>query len=243
MKICFVTDLHIDTDGLMPLGLDTRAHFRQVLGDIKEKSFDLLVLGGDLCHRTGDEGIYGWILQQLGDLKMPFLSISGNHDTSLLLAKSFGWEEKLHGDELYYTHTIGASKFIFLDTSQSVMSDHQWSWFTSEIMDQGPNIYIFMHHPPVISGSKHMEPKYLFTQTERFEALCNSFIEKHFYIFTGHYHIEKSIMKANISVFITPSTFVQIDPESVEFKPVYDNIGYRELEIDGPKISTRVVYI
>lgn len=54
-----------------------------------------------------------------------------------------------------------------------------------KIEESEEHVIICMHHPPLRSNSKHMEPKYMFTQMERFEKLCVGFPDKLFYVFAG----------------------------------------------------------
>ncbi|MBK8628205.1 MAG: metallophosphoesterase family protein [Saprospiraceae bacterium] len=244
MKICLLTDLHIDFEGNHPLNIDTRSNFLQVLDHIYNKKYDLMVLAGDLCNKSGGELIYQWIKAQLKPIEIPIKIISGNHDTSTLIAQIFDYDETLKNDELYYTHRIHGNNLIFLDTAKGEMSENQWNWLSGVTADGDNDIYIFMHHPPLIAGSLHMEPTYSFKQMERFEAFCKSKPDKRFYIFTGHYHFERSIIKQNMSIFITPSTFIQIDPDSSTFQPLSRYIGYREIHINGQQgFNTNVVYL
>lgn len=56
--------------------------------------------------------------------------------------------------------------------------------------------------------------------------------------------MERTIIKNNITLFITPSTFVQIDPDSFEFRKLGDSFGYREIWItEGQCYYTNVIYI
>ena len=99
MKICLITDIHIDAPGELPIGLDTRLQFVQTIQKIKEKKYDFMIVAGDLCHKTGIKETYLWIKSQLNETSIPYCVIPGNHDTSPVLAEVFG----LDGDCLLYT--------------------------------------------------------------------------------------------------------------------------------------------
>ncbi|MBK8349221.1 MAG: metallophosphoesterase [Saprospiraceae bacterium] len=242
MKICLITDLHIDSVGESPLSVDTRNNFVSVLEKVKETPFDLLILAGDLCHKKGDQAIYNWIYQSL-PAGIPCNVIAGNHDDAVIMASVFNLQSSLEGTELFYSVVSDGTRLIFLDTSSGMMSDVQFQWLKNQIERSGDEVYIFMHHPPLISYSYHMEPKYSFQQMEKFETLCQNFPDKVFNIFTGHYHIERFVSKSNMRVFITPSTFVQIDPNQTDFRPYNTLIGYREINIlDSDCFYTNVIY-
>jgi 3',5'-cyclic-AMP phosphodiesterase len=246
MKICYITDLHIDVEGIMPNDIDSRGRFLSVLDHIRNRSYDLMVLGGDLCNKTGNIAIYQWIKEHLDATKIPYHVISGNHDTSPLLAQVFELNDMLQNDELFYHQTHhNHSDIIYLDTAVGKLSDEQHTWLETKIQNHpSEDVIICMHHPPIISGSAHMEPKYFFRDSERFTALLQSFQHLRFIIFCGHYHIARTVIDKNIIVFITPSTFVQIDPDSAIFQKDGERYGYREIMIqDGKVIRTNVIYV
>ena len=244
MKICLITDIHIDAPGELPIGLDTRLQFVQTIQKIKEKKYDFMIVAGDLCHKTGIKETYLWIKSLLDETSIPYCVIPGNHDTSPVLAEVFGLDGELLDEELYYDRKFVDGNVIFLDTSKGMMSDTQFKWLEEKIESSPETVTICMHHPPLISHSNHMEPTYMFSQMERFENLCSKYSDKKFQIFCGHYHMERTIIKNNITLFITPSTFVQIDPDSFEFRKLGDSFGYREIWItEGQCYYTNVVYI
>jgi len=207
MKICLITDLHIDQPGELIFGLDTRSQLVHILRSIQEQNFDYMIIAGDLCHKTGIAEIYEWIKCELDSTKIPYCVISGNHDNSALMAEIFGYHDLLQVNELYYEKKMNGGSIIFLDTSMALMSDRQYNWLNEEVKKSEDHVIICMHHPPLRSNSKHMEPKYMFTQMEQFERLCVGFPDKLFYVFCGHYHMERTIIKGNIHVFYYASNF------------------------------------
>ncbi|MBK8514874.1 MAG: metallophosphoesterase [Saprospiraceae bacterium] len=245
MKVCFITDLHIDSEGLFPLGVDTRQQFLNTLAHVVHRSYDLMIIGGDLCHTNGDVEIYKWIKSHMDDAEIPYHVISGNHDSSIMMAEVFGISSLVCGSELFYDDLYKSANILYLDTSPGMMSDKQFEWLEKKIESQtNEDVIICMHHPPLVSGSAHMEPKYLFQQTERFSSLCSNYGEKRFIIFCGHYHIARTVISKNMVVFISPSTFLQIDPDSVEFKRDSQRYGYREIIIEHEKLlRTNVIYL
>ena len=246
MKVCFITDLHIDIEGVMPNEIDSRAKFINVLTHVAGKSYDLMILGGDLCNQTGNEDIYRWIKKHLDAVGIPYAIIAGNHDTSALMAQIFGMSLSVHDGELYYNiQHEGIGEIMYLDTAAGWMSDDQYIWLERKIKNhETDDVIICMHHPPLLAGSLLMEPRYFFQQSERFKALCSHFKSKRFYIFCGHYHIARTVISDNIVLFITPSTFVQIDPDSEIFWKDGDRYGYRDIIMEGSKVlRTNVVYI
>ncbi len=243
MRIAFITDLHIDTEGSFPLNLDTKRQFLSVLADVTAHKFDVIVLGGDICHQTGDSETYLWVVEQLKNTGIPYLSIAGNHDDSTLLADQITPQFHVRQGELYFSQLWEQQVFLFLDTSKGLMSDTQYNWLNDQIGVAARQIYIFMHHPPLLCGSLHMEPAYQFRQMEKFKALCDKWSDRNFTIITGHYHLDRHVISSNMSVWLTPSTFVQIDPESAVFRTLNHQIGYREIRIEDGGFFTETIYL
>jgi len=231
MKIAFITDIHIEKDGILILNLDTRLHFKRILDQVKISNYDLIILGGDLCNTEGEADIYQWICDQLQEIDIPVLAISGNHDDSVMLAKYFKVEPHLKDNYLYFTHTIAPFEAIFLDSSTGKLGAEQWSFLENQCAGAAQEILIFMHHPPLVCDVIAMEPKYQFKEIEKFKGLIRKYPDKNFNVFTGHFHTERTIAYKNASIHITPSTYVQIDPSQPSFTPVFGKIGYREIII------------
>ena len=63
-----------------------------------------------------------------------------------------------------------------------------------------------------------------------------------FLVFSGHFHLERSIQQQNISSYITPSTFFQIDPRFDEFQVDHYQIAYRRIELRKDQLLTNVRY-
>ncbi len=243
MRIAFITDLHIDEDGKFPLNLDTKRQFLSVLDDVNARGYDMIILGGDICHQTGDAETYQWVSDQIAAAGIPCLSIAGNHDDSSLLAKYLMPGFPVSQGELYFSQIWEEQIVFFLDTSKGCMSDKQYNWLNDQISISGKQIYVFMHHPPLLCGSLHMEPKYQFSQMDQFKAFCSKWSDRNFKIITGHYHLERYLVSGNMSVWLTPSTFVQIDPECAVFRPLNHQIGYREIRIEDGGVFTETIYL
>ncbi|HMU04215.1 MAG TPA: metallophosphoesterase [Saprospiraceae bacterium] len=243
LNICLITDLHIDGIGYSFNGIDPRANFVKVLKEATSKSPELIVLAGDLCNKVGDLEIYYWIKQQMDALNIPYCCIPGNHDDASMMMDVFFEDVFMSRSELFFVKEFYGHSLIFLDTSQGSMSLEQYSWLNEIVSTIQKDVFIFMHHPPILAIAKHMEPRYAFQQMDEFQSICTSFQDKKFHIFTGHYHFERSIAKGNMTVYISPSTYLQIHPDYEEFKIQHDKIGYREIKLTDQSMVTNVNYL
>jgi Icc protein len=77
---------------------------------------------------------------------------------------------------------------------------------------------------------------------EEFEQVLNNTKVKPI-IFTGHYHVEKTISRNGVTAHITPSTFFQIKHDQEEFGVDHHNIGFRVIDLDTSVMMHRVEYL
>lgn len=247
MRIIQITDLHIGKEHEFPQDVDVRGNFLKILDDVAHVKADLITLTGDLCFMHGSMQVYQWIRDRLVEYlgNAPVSLIPGNHDSSVLLSRVFQMGEHLKGEELYFTRTIEQQQLIFLDTGKGSASTDQKGWLRKMLSQSTTrNAIIFMHHPPVIGQVPHMDMKYALRDMSELQGLFREFPDRQFNIFTGHYHVEKTILQDNLRVFITPSCFVQIGQESATFQPDHYNIGYRVIDIDShDNVRTYVRYL
>jgi len=244
-KIAFISDLHIANNSGHTLGVNTQKNFEDTLQFIKSRDYQKVILGGDLCNIVGERFIYAYVREKLEGLGLPFYIISGNHDDSTLMAEVMELQHKLVNNQLYFKEQFNSGVLYFLDTSLGHMSEPQWSWLDSELNQVlSTDVTLFMHHPPILAYSKHMEPKYEFAEFLRFENMAKKYQHLKFRIFTGHYHMERTILKENIELFVSPSTYVQIDPDVDSFQPIFNGPLFREIILyaDGG-LSTRVIHV
>lgn len=242
MKIVQITDLHVGLEGEDTYGVDVRANFLKIKSAIGELQPDHIVLSGDLCYRDGQRPIYEWIRGQLDELAIPYDLISGNHDDPRMLAETFGRAAMLRNGELYFTKILGGKPVLFLDTTTGTVSPQQLEWLKAELQENQRDLIIFMHHPPFLAGVPFMDGKHALKNRDEVTKI----LFEHPYqisIFTGHYHVEKYIQQKNVSVFITPSCFFQIDQHEKEFKVDHYQIGLREIILNGTKLMHTVKYL
>ncbi len=241
MKIIQITDLHIDVEGESPFDIDVRQNFLKIIHKVQTLEPQHLVISGDLCYREGDESIYQWIKKVVDATGIPYSVIAGNHDDSSLLAKVFQLEHLMTGDELFFAKKIGKSTFLFLDSSKGYHSNKQLKWLKRQLKNAKDELFVFMHHPPVLAGVPFMDGKYALKDIKAIQEIFFSY-PKNISIFTGHYHVEKSIRINNLLIQITPSLFFQIDQGSEKFKVDHHYIAFREIVVENNHFSSTLKY-
>lgn len=241
LRIAILSDLHIAGKDEIPFGVDTRANFLSVLDLAIGDEPDLIILGGDQSYRDGDREVYLWIKKQLEKKGVPYRVISGNHDNPAALREVFHPDKQIQDNEFYYTETINGKELIFCDSTTGTLSERQWSWLKEKIEESKVEAFIFMHHPPFNCGVPYMDNNHPFHQMEEFAKLISS-TDKNLCFFCGHYHCEKTVIRNNATVFISPSTFFNLNDRQVEFEIQHNIPSFRRLIIEDGKVETSVFY-
>ncbi len=242
MKFIQITDLHIDQPGECPFGIDVRKNFLEVLEAIVLEQPDQLVVSGDLCYKDGDEKIYRWIKAQLDELPFPYEVIPGNHDDSLLMAEVFELTHLVNDDELYFAKKWSKEPCLFLDSAPGELSKNQKKWLQRQLKICQTNLLIFMHHPPFVSGVPYMDNNHAFRDMEELQDLFEEFPNQ-ISIFTGHYHVEKTLVRNNVTLMITPSCFFQIGQSLDAFSVDHHRIAFRIIDLEKGGVSSTVRYL
>ncbi|UFH56776.1 metallophosphoesterase [Spirosoma sp. KNUC1025] len=243
MRIAFITDIHVGAAGEEPQGVDVRQNFLDALESIKQLKPTCLVIGGDVCNTGADRSVYEWVKRQLDPLPFPYYVISGNHDDSALLADVFRMTHDLHDNELYYALPLEGRPTLFLDSSKGVFSPEQWAWlrdYMSALRDT--NVLVFMHHPPIPADVLFMDTNYPFRQPDEFLALVKD-LPCHVTVVCGHYHVEKEVLRGNLLVLLTPSTFYQMKQDTAGFAVDNYRIGIREINLTTHGTISAVHYL
>ena len=231
MRIIQITDMHISREGENPHGIDVRNQFLQVFLASADFNPDCVVLSGDLCFGDPSHEIYEWIAEQIRIFSCPVFVIAGNHDTQSVMHRHFTCDYHPETDEIYCAQEWQGKPILFLDSARGVMSDIQYRWLEGFLSTSGDQVFIFMHHPPAYCGVPHMDMTYAFREIPRLQRLLIR-SKAEFQIFCGHYHVERELSFANQQIYITPSTFFQIDATQVEFKIAHSKPGYRVIDLD-----------
>ncbi len=242
MKIVQITDLHIGLEGEDTLGIDVKANLERLLGKVRQLGPDLLVVSGDLCFRDPHLDIYQWVKPRLDALGIPYELISGNHDDPVQLARVFEKTAYVHKGELFFSLPQGKRDILFLDTTYGKVSLDQLRWLERALRKQPGEVLLFMHHPPLFGGVPHMDNQYALQNQEAFAKVVH--LHPHqVHIFCGHYHVDKVLHRGNMTVYITPSSFFQIDQHQEDFAIDHKRPGLREIIVDDRGFRTSTFYV
>jgi len=210
LKIGQISDAHIGGSESPVQEIDVRANFLTALNSESMKNLDLLVLSGDQADNA-DTGAYSFIADMLKDCKVPVCVIPGNHDKLEVMEKFFDLKGKIHNGKCYYRYDIGGRSIFFLDSADGMVSSEQLSWLEEETSKIDNEVLLFLHHPPCLCGHKFMDLRYSMKNIDEVQATLSK-IKNIKHIFVGHYHSEMKVELGDKTVYVTPSTQMQIDP-------------------------------
>lgn len=244
MTIAQISDPHISADLAPANGIDVCVNFeRTLLHACADPDIEHIVISGDLCLKESSETALHWIKSRLDACGKPYYVISGNHDNSTDLARVFGMQAHLKDERMYYNVTFpdAGLQLIFLDTAPGDIDARQTAWFKETLSIPLPAI-IFMHHPPLLAGVPHMDTRYAMLDKASFWESIVDFPHIRG-IFCGHYHAERSLFHAGIPVFITPSTYFQLDDRTEVLGVIPYPLAWRKIVWEVDLLRTNLVFV
>ncbi len=247
LHITHLTDLHISPDDNEYRGMPVRNHFLRSLEKINRNRPDVLVLTGDLAAHNGEPESYAWLRSQLDDFACPYEILPGNHDNLTVMRQFFDLPRGAAANPnsaLFYQKEIHGLPLLFLDTSPHTISQEQLEWLAGAARALLRPALLFLHHPLGMCGCRFMDQNYALQNGAELSALLRQ--TPHIpYVFCGHYHIEKTIVAhdGGPTVFITPSTLMQIRDDTPQFVVNHAHPGWRDIVWDGEWLHTRAEYV
>ena len=243
MRIAFFTDLHTNTSGETPHGVDVRKNFQRILQEVKACNPDYIWIGGDLCFKEPRREIYEWQHKLLEALEIPYRIIAGNHDESRMLCEVFVDQQPfLREGEMYWSEKLGDDLTVFfLDSSQGMMSRHQKAWLSKHAQDSGRNI-VLIHHPPSIMHIPFMDNNHRLRDHEEVLGILQGFRSPP-YVLSGHYHVDKCTQIGQVFIRIVPSCYFQLRGDRTEFAVDHYHIAFGVLDVYSDRIETTIRYL
>lgn len=241
MRIIQITDIHIAPEGAESIEVDTRANFIRILEETQKLDPDKVVLTGDFCFGEPQPAIYAWVKARLTEQEIEIYPISGNHDSPKILAEAFARKQHLHGEELYYQEQWAGRTVFFLDSTVGAISQKQLDWLTAQLKQTRGRVLVFVHHPPVDAGVPYMDNHYNLQNGEILMTILEAY-GRPVSVFSGHYHVEKTITQGNVTVQITPSCFIQTNQYQEDFQVDHHRIGLRVITLQERGVLSTVHY-
>jgi 3',5'-cyclic-AMP phosphodiesterase len=216
--IAQISDLHIKSPGSLAYGrVDTASALERcvaALNALRPKP-DLVVISGDLADTpTAEE--YDYLKRLLAPLKLPFVSIPGNHDSRELMRAAFPDAEYAFAPgPLNQRVAVGGLDLVLLDSSvagkphgELDAATLQWLEATLAASPDRPAL-LFLHHPPLATGIWHMDRQNLLNAGEL--AMVVKRHPRVQLIACGHVHRATFAMFAGVPSTICPAPNHAVD--------------------------------
>jgi len=212
-----ISDLHIKSPDTLAYGrVDTASALERCVTALNEfaPSPDLVVISGDLADTPTDEE-YEHLKRLLAPLKVPFVSIPGNHDSRELMRTAFPRAYAAAFGPLNQRVEIGGLDLVLLDSSvhgkphgELDAPTLQWLEATLVSATDRPAL-LFLHHPPFKTGIWHMDRQNLLNAGELASVVrCHPRVRL---IATGHVHRATLTMFAGTPTTICPAANHAVD--------------------------------
>lgn len=244
MRIIQLTDPHLFRDARRRLrGVPTNESF----DDAVTTAFQTMI-DSDLCIVTGDiaqdENIETYrllrrILAPLGDrLRV----LPGNHDRPDAIREVFGDLLDPDAPKAGFVAEHADAIVVGLDSHVEGAVDgeiggEQLAWLEGIAAGEKP-LVVFVHHPPVATGTRWLDAMGLRDGDRLLEALGRT--DTKVCVVHGHTHQESFRRVGDIDIYGTPSTAFQFkpggEPGETEIRPP----GFRVLVVEGNAVNTRV---
>jgi Icc protein len=223
--IAQISDLHIKPPGALAYRrVDTAKALERCVIALNEfiPKPDLVVISGDLADSPTPEE-YEHLKRLLAPLKLPFVSIPGNHDSRELMRAAFPLASyALSSGALNQRVEIGGLDLVLLDSSvpgkphgELEAATLQW---LEEILASAPDrpALLFLHHPPFKTGIWHMDHQNLLNAGEL--ALVVRRHPRAQLIAAGHVHRATLTMFAGVPATICPAPNHAVDLDLAELR-------------------------
>ena len=242
-----ISDCHLFGDKNTKInGANAYANLYSVLINIKNlnQKPDLIVVSGDLSQDCTFES-YQHLANLLNKTEIKYHLLPGNHDDINIMNKvfEFNWVK----ENVDYSFELNNWFFYVLDTSaypedSGTLSKNQLLKLENTLSQNKvkPTV-IFLHHHPVPINSPWMD-KMILKETKDFNNIISQNLQVKAVLF-GHIHqvFEKTI---NDTFYASaPSTSYQVLPNTEMFTIEKLIPGYRLIELNDNKFSSKVVWV
>lgn len=164
--IAQISDLHIKRPGELAYGqVDTAAALKRCVIELNRLNPrpQLVVVSGDLADTPSAEE-YEHLRLLLAPLEIPFVAVPGNHDDRAMMRAALPNGSYAHGSgPLDSMHRTGELDLVLLDSSvpkkpHGLLEDATLKWLDATLgASKTRPALLFLHHPPFVTGIKHMD--------------------------------------------------------------------------------------
>ncbi len=195
MKFIHLTDPHLVARPQKLFDLDLHERLDAAVASINQNQSDaeFCMVTGDLTHWAEPQA-YAEVIESLDRLAMPWHPLLGNHDSREVARDALPEATWSDGGFLQYVVETPMGPFIVLDTLRDGrptgwLCEARLGWLRSQLetaRDAGRQVYLFMHHAPMVVGIDEMD-KIRLRNSDDFVAVIEGF-DNIRHLFFGHLH-------------------------------------------------------
>jgi 3',5'-cyclic AMP phosphodiesterase CpdA len=225
IRIAQISDLHIKPPGMLAYGrVDTAQALERCVRTLNEfdPKPDFVVISGDLADTpTAEE--YEYLKRLLAPLKLPFVSVPGNHDSRELMQAAFPSADYAFSvGPLNQRIEVNELDLVLLDSSvpgkpQGHLDAATLRWLEATLVSAPDRpALLFLHHPPFVAGIWHMDRQNLHNADELAVILGRH--PRVRLIASGHIHRAVVTMFAAVPATICPAPNHAVDLDLAELR-------------------------
>jgi Icc protein len=210
--IAQISDLHIKRPGEKAYGIvDTATALAACVAQLNglDEPPDIVIVSGDLVD-TGAAEEYAHLLQLLAPLKWPIALIPGNHDARGPMRQAFPNQAYAEpSGALNQKLEIKGLDVVLLDSSvpgspHGLLEEATLAWLDSTLAASTTRpAFIFLHHPPFLTGIWHMDRQNL-QNADEFAAVVRRHRRAKL-LAAGHVHRSALTLFVGIPATICPA--------------------------------------
>lgn len=242
-----ISDTHLFGDKNRKInGSNSYQNLKHVINQIVslERKPDLIIVSGDLSQDCTFES-YQHLANLLHRSGIKYYFFPGNHDDVDVINKVFdmNWTK----DKVDYSFDIDDWFINVIDTSvypevAGELSLEQLKNLEKNLkQNKNKPTIIFMHHHPLLLNSTWLD-NYILKDAEKFNNIVKSNPQIKAVLF-GHIH---QVFEKNLNDTFygsAPASCYQVLPKTQMFTIEKLTAGYRWIELDGDKFSSKVVWV
>ena len=249
-KFIWMSDLHFVAEGLVQ-GHDPRVRLAQAISLINEHHSDaaFCVVSGDMVDR-GTDADYAALASMLSGLTIPYLPLTGNHDSRPDFRRHLALPENTMRDFIQYEVCLAGARVICLDTLKQGSDSGELcaarrAWLRARLSEPDPAL-IVMHHPPLALGLPMQDQDRLDDGEDVLDLLAASSNVGH--LCMGHVHRPISGTAHGMPFTTSGSVLYQAPPPDppwdwTSFRPAKEAPMLAVVDLDGAEARFQRVQI
>jgi Icc protein len=240
-----ISDTHLCADpGARVHGVAPYARLERAVDHVRSltRKPAFVLLTGDLIH-DDDPRSYEHVRQLVGGLGVPVHFCMGNHDLRGAFRRVLLDDDE--GDApVRYVFEHEGWRFVVLDSSvpgevAGRIGEDQLAWLERALAGGAPTI-VALHHPPAPFGVKWLDEHRVADGGALLATLASATVRQ---VLFGHVHMDVCISRGPLVLRGAPSTVWRFGDGDDQPQITSAEGGYRWVEIDDDRISSRVMWV